>query len=71
MVKKKVSQTEKILNYMMKNTYITPMDALRECGCMRLAARIADIKELGYEIKTRMVVETNGTRYAEYRLEGV
>lgn len=68
---KKATQTEKILHYMQTNGAITPMDALRECGCMRLAARIADIKELGFDISTKIITEANGTRYAEYRLNGV
>ena len=71
MAEKKATQVEKILNYMQKNGAITQMDALRECRCMRLASRITDIKALGYEVKTRIITESNGVRYAEYRLEGV
>ena len=40
----KVSQCERILDYIEKNGSITQIDALREFGCMRLASRISDIK---------------------------
>lgn len=43
MVKK--AQCNKILNYMIEHGSITPLDAFREFRCMRLAARIADLKE--------------------------
>jgi hypothetical protein len=43
------------------------MDALREAGCMRLAARIDDLKRIGYRIVSQM--ETAGDkRYAKYFL---
>lgn len=41
----RVPQRTKVLNYMMKNGSITPLDAFREFNCMRLAARISDLKE--------------------------
>jgi hypothetical protein len=46
---------------------ITPLDALREVGCMRLAARIAELRARGEDIQT--VPETvNGRTFARYRL---
>ena len=39
-----MTQCEKILDYMRSNGSITPLDALREFGCMRLASRINDLK---------------------------
>lgn len=46
---------------------ITPLDALRHFGCLRLAARISDLKETGLNIVTEMV-NNNGKRYAQYTL---
>lgn len=34
----KMTQCEKILKYIDENGSITPLDALREFGCMRLAS---------------------------------
>ena len=59
----KVNQCDKILAYIRENGSITPLDALREFGCMRLASRISDLKRLGYTIKRTM--ETSKNKYGE------
>lgn len=59
----KVNQCNKILAYIRENGSITPLDALREFGCMRLASRISDLKRLGYAIKSTM--ETSKNKYGE------
>lgn len=46
-----MKQTEQILDYMKNYGGITPMDALKDIGCMRLAARIADLRRDGHRIK--------------------
>lgn len=46
-----MKQTEQILDYMKNYDGITPMDALKDIGCMRLAARIADLRRDGHRIK--------------------
>jgi hypothetical protein len=48
---------------------ITSMDALREAGCFRLAARIADLKAAGHDISSEMVTVESGKRVARYRLQ--
>ncbi len=46
---------------------LTPLKALSKFGVMRLAARIADLKELGMNISTEMVKDKlTGKRYAKY-----
>ena len=68
-----ITQCEKILDYMRSNGSITPLDALREFGCMRLASRINDLKRQGIGITN--TIETNINRYGEkirysrYKLE--
>lgn len=47
---------------------ITAMDALREAGSFRLAARIADLREQGHDIDSEMVTLDSGKRVARYRL---
>lgn len=57
-------QTEKILLYLRETGSITPIDALREFGCMRLGARIWDLKNKeGYDI--RSTIETNTNRFGD------
>lgn len=50
-----MKQTEQILDYMRTYGAITPLEALKDCGCMRLAARIADLKKAGHNITSRKV----------------
>ncbi|WP_218966269.1 helix-turn-helix domain-containing protein [Snodgrassella alvi] len=65
----KTTQTSQILEYMRAGNSITPLDALRKFGCMRLGARIYDLKQDGYVINTLMVKdEKSGRRYARYSL---
>ncbi len=49
---------------------ITPLQALRNYGCMRLAAVVFDLKKLGWAIATVMVKDPNGKRYAQYSMRG-
>ena len=68
-----VKQTENILRFMQDYGEITPIDALREFGCMRLAARISDLRRDGHNISSRWEHGTNRygqrTHYKAYRLE--
>ena len=65
---KKESQNKKIIAYLEDGNAITPIEALTLFGCMRLAARISDLKRRGYIISKTM--KTNGdSRYAQYKLE--
>lgn len=45
-----MTQCEMIVQYMKDFKYITPAEAVSELGCYRLAARIADLKDRGYDI---------------------
>lgn len=67
-----MKQTERILEFMKENGGITQIDAIQEFGCMRLAARIADLKRDGVEIDTEMVTAKNRygecVHFAKYRL---
>lgn len=67
------SQNQKILQYLEKHPKgITPLEALNLCGCLRLSARIFDLKEAGNNIYTSWeeVVTDEGTtkRFARYIL---
>ncbi len=62
-----MSQTIDILNHL-KRKPITPLEALHSYGCLRLAARVADLRESGHIIETTMV-KHNGKRFAQYSLK--
>lgn len=46
---------------------ITAMDAVRHLGCMRLAARIAELREQGHQITTTPE-SRDGKTWARYQL---
>ncbi len=67
-----MKQTERILQYMHDFGSITQLEAMQDIGCMRLAARIADLKRDGHAIRREMETSKNRygeeTSYARYRL---
>ena len=66
-----MSQTNEILKFLKAGRTITPIIALNLFGCMRLAARILEIRDMGYNVLTTTIT-ANGKRFAGYRLvEGV
>lgn len=65
----KVSQSRKILAYLQAGNSLTALDALYLFSCMRLGARIYDLKQEGHVIRTQLVKDENsGARYARYAL---
>lgn len=57
-----------ILAHLQAGNSITPIDALRDFGCFRLAARIKEIRAAGYDVQ--MIREGDGTKYwARYSLK--
>ena len=67
-----MTQCEKVLEYMKGFGSITPLEAMQDIGCMRLAARIADLREQGHPIGRRMKTSKNrygrDVTFAEYYL---
>lgn len=61
-----MSQQTRILAHL-KRSRLDPMTALRRYGCLRLAARIDELRCQGHEIVSRLV-ERGGKRFAQYRL---
>ena len=60
-----MSQTQEILEHLKKGNTITPVEALNWFGCMRLGARVFNLKRQGHNIQTK-IVERNGKRFASY-----
>lgn len=46
---------------------VTPLQALEEAHCLRLAARVSDLKAAGYRIDTELVT-VGDKRFARYTL---
>ena len=67
-----MTQHERVLNYLETHETITPMEANKELGIMRLGARIWDLRHDGHDIRRTMVSGKNRygdqVAYAEYRL---
>ncbi|WP_116963066.1 helix-turn-helix domain-containing protein [Fastidiosibacter lacustris] len=59
-------QSLEILNHLKDNGSITPLEALNRYGCMRLGARIFDLRSKGYPIKTEIL--KSNKKYAIYKL---
>lgn len=53
------SQREQILQYLKNGNSITQMEAIEMFGCTRLAARINEIRDAGYPIKSKMISSKN------------
>lgn len=62
------AQRQQILNHLKSGKAITPLEALQLYGCLRLGARIWDLKKQGHNIKTRIIEVGNGKRVAEYSI---
>ena len=60
------SQNQKILKYMKGHGQITPMDALKQFGCMRLAARVKDLRNKGYNIESATITNIREGKKVSY-----
>lgn len=69
----KTKQIDRILRYIEEMGSITPLEALRELGVMRLASRMSDIKSMGYNIEKSWVTAVNKwgepVRYMRYAIK--
>lgn len=69
-----MNQCEMILEYMRRYGSITPLEALNELGCMRLGARIWDLRHAGNVIVSEREdgLNRNGNRvsWSRYYLRG-
>ena len=67
-----MTQGDRIIQYMQDFGSITPLEAMFDLGCMRLASRISELKKRGYEIRKETEHGRNRygqkTAYARYSL---
>ena len=66
-----MTQIDELID-LMKQGWVSPAMALAGTGCMRLAARVHDIKALGYKVISRTKQEKNRSgrvvRFKEYKI---
>ncbi len=67
MEQRKISQKNRILNYLLAGNTITSLEALRLFGSFRLATRIWELKQEGWNISTTMI-NVNNANIAQYKL---
>ena len=69
----RLTQCMKIVKYMNDFGSITPVQAMKDLGVMRLAARISDLEAEGWQIEHERETGENRygekTTYARYRLK--
>lgn len=63
-----MSQNDLILSHLRKAP-ITPLEAMQNYGCLRLAARILDLKRAGHKIVGEKV-HSRDKVFSQYRLIG-
>jgi hypothetical protein len=64
------SQNEKVKEHLVSGKSITPLEALRLFGCLRLGARIWDLRRKhGLPVVTEIVKGEQGKHYAKYSLQ--
>lgn len=63
------SQEKEIKNYLVNGGKLTALDALSLFGCLRLSARIFDLKDRGLNIQDKFITVSSGKRVKEYYIE--
>ena len=69
-----MTQNERILRHLHDFGSITALEAMQEYSCMRLSARIGELRKAGYAIRSSTETSRNrygeSVRYARYILGG-
>ena len=63
------SQCQAIAAFLESGKSITSLQALNLFGCMRLASRICDLRDKGYDIETQRIKLASGKFVTEYKLK--
>ena len=62
-----MSQEDAVMEHLLTGAELTPLEALQKFGCLRLAARIFDLRRQGVDIAER-TVRKGRKSWAAYRL---
>lgn len=60
---KRISQGEMIKTHLMRRGSITSWEAIKLYGCTRLSAKIYDLRQDGFNIKTENITKNNKYGY--------
>jgi hypothetical protein len=52
---------------LLKRKWVSPLDALREAGCMSLAQRVSEWRAAGIDIRDKWIELNGGKRVKAYR----
>lgn len=63
------TQTAKIFRYLMQGRRLTQLEALQRFGCLRLSARIKDLRDYGYAIECENYKTSSGKRVGRYYIK--
>lgn len=63
-----MSQKQQILDYLKTKRPLTPLQALKKFGTLRLGARIYELKRDGHRIQSCMIEVGEGKHVASYLL---
>jgi hypothetical protein len=63
-----MSQKDQILHYLKTKRQLTPLEALKKFGCLRLSGRILELRQDGHRIETTMVEVGHDKRVGSYLL---
>lgn len=63
-----MTQRELVRAHLESGKPLTPLEALNDYGCFRLAARIEELRKMGLGIKTTMITK-GGRAFAQYKME--
>jgi hypothetical protein len=70
---KKITQKERVLDYMKRTGSITAYEAIKELGILQLSARLVELERAGYRFSKSCEKAKNRfgepVRYIRYRLE--
>lgn len=64
-----MTQTDQIRAHLLEGKTLSPLEALNEYGCLRLAARIDELRKEGLSIET-ITERKNGKAFARYAFRG-
>jgi len=63
------SQNNQIAQHLKEGKTLTALEALRNFGTLRLAARIHNLKGQGYNVEKTIVSTLSGKRIAQYSIK--
>jgi hypothetical protein len=65
-----MSQSEAILAHLQSGESLTAIQALSLFNCLRLGARVLDLRRAGYDIRSEIIRTPSGKNVARYTLPG-